>query len=457
MAGFGDVRSERGDRAIVASRSGAVAKTTLGETLRGVPDLDQHMSGQHAETSRRSRGVLGATLRGAPQQRSPRPAPSDEDSAVRPRPPEMDSPRPDDAVHVRRSAQRARVFSLAMLAVVFLGLGFAGHTAYHAMRDCYVAPSILSPSSDIVLASKLKVNDLTVERERASAELQGIEAGIAADEQSIGRLREIRAKQQRAADLTAAISSARASAGAAELRAIKRQRNVIASMLNQQRKLTQQAWADVEAGVISRTDYAKESQTLNQIELALLDNERAKFRGQPTPAEAAMATSGSAEASEGPPSPELLAHDVEAIRVELEIMRIESDRRAKVVQRAAEVDRVAKLNESLAQLKSRPVYQAIDKSVDVAFVPYTQIDGISAGAGVFACTWGLFFCKQVGTVADGVPGEVVSADPWGGTSTRGEYIVLELWDRESAKLKTLRVRRAAARRTSETPEAAPGG
>jgi hypothetical protein len=48
-------------------------------------------------------------------------------------------------------------------------------------------------------------------------------------------------------------------------------------------------------------------------------------------------------------------------------------------------------------------------------------------------------CKQVGVVAEVVPGEVVLPDPWGNMA-RGQYAVLNLSDGLAARAKMLRVR-----------------
>ena len=120
-------------------------------------------------------------------------------------------------------------------------------------------------------------------------------------------------------------------------------------------------------------------------------------------------------------------------------MRIDSEKRAKTAQRDALVERVAQIDEMVQQIEERPLFQAMDKDLELAFVPYTQLSGVAPGAGVYSCVWGLVWCHSVGVVSDLVPGEVVQADPWG-SSTRGEYAVLELADHDAARAKTLRIR-----------------
>lgn len=141
--------------------------------------------------------------------------------------------------------------------------------------------------------------------------------------------------------------------------------------------------------------------------------------------------------------PELIVRDDQIARVELEILRLESEDRTKRGEKKVLAEKLAKLDEAAAQLRERPLFRAIDRNVDVAFVPYTQIDGVHAGADVYRCKWGLFACASVGRVTEMVPGEVVLPDPWGNPA-RGQYAVLELRDGEAAREKTLRVRTGTA-------------
>jgi sulfur carrier protein ThiS len=102
-------------------------------------------------------------------------------------------------------------------------------------------------------------------------------------------------------------------------------------------------------------------------------------------------------------------------------------------------DELARLDELLKQLKNRPLSRAIVASTDVAFVPYTQLEGVSPGVELVTCTWALFRCRTVGRVKEVLPGEVIANDPWAKTA-RGQYAILELTDHEAAKEKTLRAR-----------------
>jgi hypothetical protein len=352
---------------------------------------------------------------------------------------------PSDAPTAKLGASGfwARAFSLVMLSGVGAAIAYAGYTAYRAARDAYVAPAILSPDNDVVVASKMKLAELADDEARANAELADIDAIVAADRRGIERLQGLQQKLENSLHWTSQITSAKASAGAAALRSLSAQRVVMEGMLVNQRRLAEKAKADVDSGIISRSDYAREQQAVDQLQLGLLENQRAAQDGQESLREAQLAQTAVQRPADAPLMPELMAREEQAIRVDLELVHLESEVSAKGAERTAVADRVAKLDELAADLKARPAFRAAEKSLDVAFVPYTQIEGVEGGADVYACFWSLFFCHQVGTVAELVPGEVVLPDPWG-TPSRGQYAVLNLWSADAARRRTLRVRVTSA-------------
>lgn len=346
-----------------------------------------------------------------------------------------------------RSGLHVRFFSLLTLCAIAVGFAYLAMTAYQAVVDSFVAPAILSPDSDAVMAAKLKWSELTVERARAQAELEGIQADLTAGEKTIRSLQDLHHHAEGAAHWTSEVTFQKSESNASELKALADQRKVLQSMLDAQTDLLSKAEADVDAGVISRTDYAKEEQTLRQLELALLENERSTVQSQSAMNETQLAQRALARAAGAPAMPELIARDEQLVRVELETVRLESEKRSKLAERRAVMERLTAIDELETQLRSRPFFQAATHNVEVAFVPYTQSSGVEPGASVYSCLWGIFACRPVGTVAQLVPGEVVLPDPWG-NQARGQYAVLDLRDHEAAKSKTLRVRRAASAATA---------
>jgi hypothetical protein len=342
-----------------------------------------------------------------------------------------------------------RLGAFVALCGVASALAYGAYTVYTCARDSFVVPTILSPSSEVVAQTTLKLGELHVERVRAVAEIEGIDADLSGAEQALTRLRELKRTSSDALHWTSRMTSQKASVSVAELEALESQKRVIGDMLAEQQDLTEKAQKDVEAGIISRSDFARQQQALSQVQLALLDNTRAMSRGQSALVESQLARQAIAEES-APQMPELVTRQEQMIRVDLEIVRIEAERRAKVAQRDALVERVAQVDEMVQQIEERPLFQAVEKDLELAFVPYTQLAGVNAGADVYTCVWGLFWCRSVGSVSAMVPGEIVQADPWG-SQVRGEYVVLDLIDHEAARAKTLRIRGWGRRAPAATP------
>jgi hypothetical protein len=141
--------------------------------------------------------------------------------------------------------------------------------------------------------------------------------------------------------------------------------------------------------------------------------------------------------------PEVTSHEEQLVRIEMEILRLEADKRTKSAQRNALADRIAKIDDLISQLKNKPFIRAAQGKVDMAFVPYSQLDGVEVGDEVYDCVWGLFMCDAAGAVTEILPGEVLLTDPWG-SPARGQYVVLQLTDPDAARSKILRVRSTSA-------------
>ncbi len=338
-----------------------------------------------------------------------------------------------------RPPVRTRLFAFAALTSFLSLLGYVGQQGYRAATDSFIAPIILSPDNDMVLANKLKLSELHVERAKTSAQIQALDADVAAAGQATARLKSLHALTRDALAWTSALNARQAYAGAAELKILDQQRRTLSELLSQQQTFTQQARLNMDAGLISKMDLAKEEQATGRWQVALIETERTQLQAQILVQQAALARK--ALDRTGPAMPEQLAQGEQMVRIELELMKLEAEQRSKSTEKKVLEEKLALIVELDGQLKARPIFRALDKSMDVAFVPYTQLEGLHQGAGVYDCVWGIFHCKPVGTVAELVPGEVILPDPWGNQS-RGQYAVLELQERDSAKSKTLRVRGA---------------
>jgi hypothetical protein len=353
----------------------------------------------------------------------------------------------------------ARVVSLAALGGVLVGVAWLAHTGYRVATDSFVTPITLSPDSDVVLQTKLSMSQLVAERLRISARLDEIRSDLRAADEASTQLEALRATAARALDFATAQSTRHADAGSADLRTLEQQKAKLAEMIGRQEIAVGRARANVRAGLSTQSDLDREVQTLDQLRVALLENERTQVASVTVQRDAASAKRSLTGKGAHAPTPEMLLQQDQLVKVQLELVKIEAERRARQSEQRHLDEEFAKVDELLAQLKRRPVYRAMEAATQVAFVPYTQIDGVEAGASVLDCTWALFACSAAGRIVELLPGEVIVPDPWG-SPTRGQYAIMELADARAAQSRFLRVRPDGAlpeRPIAPPATGAPGG
>ena len=344
---------------------------------------------------------------------------------------------------------KARIFASSMLLLIAAALSYGGYSAYRAFTDSFIAPLSLSPGSEIVLSSKLKLDELGHERAQVAADLQRLDTELKANAHAVGSLRDLQGKYQNAVHWLSTMHSHKSRVGAAELSAVNAQGQIAKAMLEEQRRQTQKAEVDLNAGLITRMDYAKEVQRLAELQRSVIETDRNRLQGQSNMFEL-QAANAKQNAPQGL-APEQLASQEQLVRVELEIQRLESEMHVKSSLRDAALTRFGEVDLLAEQLQARPFFRAVKSKLELAFVPYTQLDGVVPGAEIYACTWGIFMCKSVGRVNEILEGEVTQPDPWG-TPARGLYAVLSLTDHTVVRAKTLRVRMIPGVNSGQAPK-----
>lgn len=97
----------------------------------------------------------------------------------------------------------------------------------------------------------------------------------------------------------------------------------------------------------------------------------------------------------------------------------------------------ARYDKLIAELQGSAYVQAIDRRVTVAFVPYENLDNVEEGMSIYACRWGLIWCREVGKVGTALKGEVTDTHPQTGSSLRGLMVEIRLADEEAAEEQAL--------------------
>jgi hypothetical protein len=357
----------------------------------------------------------------------------------------LDVSTPGEPAHV---GIHPRIVSLLGLAAIIAGLGYAGRAAYYAATDSWVAPVTLSPDSDAVIETNVHLNEQLTKEAKLKSDIARIDADALGVGRAMTRLRVLQQNGQKAFKWAARSTGQQADSSAASLRSLEGQHALLVNMVARQDEAVERMRRNVDAGLASSIDLEREVQASSELRLGLAENERrsADLRVQGAQARRSAgalravseAQPGSADADSGV-LPEIASGLERDANVELALIRLESEHRALFNAKDLATDDLARLEETIKQLKSRPLYRAVVASTDIAFVPYSQLEGITPGVELVSCTWAVFRCHAVGRVKEVLPGEIVAQDAWA-KSARGQYAILELTDHDAAKEKTLRAR-----------------
>jgi len=316
---------------------------------------------------------------------------------------------------------RTRVLSAIALGGLLGGLAYAGYTAFHAINDSFVAPIILSPDNDLVITSRLSLSRLLAEHRAIEARIDENQAAVAAASASVKRLEEFQGSASRALDWSLEVTAKQELLGERDLQRIAEQEALVDGMTAHQKEVVSAVEKNVAAGLSHKADLER---VATEIQLHAASLSQKALRG----------------GQRGLATPEMVARQDQLVRVELDLLKLKTEVSTKTSLVRADREELAKIDELVTQMKSRPIFRAIEGNQNVAFVPYTQIEGVHGGAAVYNCTvWGVFACEHVGKVAALLPGEVAMQDPWG-TPMRGQYALLDLFRPEAAQAKVLRVR-----------------
>lgn len=349
---------------------------------------------------------------------------------------------PAVAAHPSGSHRAARVVSLASLGVALCVLGYIVSVAYHALRDAFVAPMILTPESELVIQSRMELERLLAQRRSLELKLEDSRLAIENAEYSESKLQSLRSLAQNALNWSDTITADKAASSTRDLQVLAAQKSVLERTLEQQQAEVDRVRRNVEGGVAHRTELTQAQEDLQRMQLARLQNERERLGAATALRESALAQQARKSLSRGGAlvTPEMIEQQSQLVKIELELLEVEHDKRGATSRLQSDRDELAKLDALIVQLRARPTFQAIEGKQNLAFVPYTQLDAVAPNAPVYACAiWGVFACRRVGRVISVLPGEVAMQDPWG-TPSRGQYAVLDLQDTRAAKAKTLRVR-----------------
>jgi len=350
-----------------------------------------------------------------------------------------------------RSPVLARVVSSLVLLVTLYGIVQTVTASYYAFTDAFVAPLILSPDSDMVLSSKVNLMRLQAERTALVGRIDQASAVIHAAEQGDRKLAELRDAIRQGLEWAESVTSSSVRFGSLDVSRLAEQSRLIQGRVAEQAAFVRDLERQLAAGLVHKADVMRERDSLNQLRVYALQNEREKSQSSSQLEHSQLAAralhdrSGSDGGKRALSTPEVLQHRDQLTRLDVDLLKLEAERYARTSELRNARYELSKLDALIEEMMARPVFRAIESRQVLAFVPYTQLSATRSGADVFEClVWGLVGCRKVGTVTQLLPAEVAAQDPWGSVS-RGQYALLKLVESDAAKAKVLRVRSGGTR------------
>ena len=315
-----------------------------------------------------------------------------------------------------------------LTAVVIALVSYLGSNVFYWLSRSWVVPTVISPTDERVLTLKSKMAEEATARDRLVADLADADRLIAMHARYLEHARD--ALREELADKKSELQQLSALGhDLAETRSELHTNSRAYSDLSR-RRLTAEYDAhliDREAAVTGALQLSQLAQgNLNVAERAVALGKRRAELMRETDALSALVSKQPAR-----------RHSLAVLRIlqELERSQLElakAGENRQVLQNS--LDRYEELVRSIAD---SPYLLAVAQRSAIAFAPYENLAGVEPGTPLYACTYGLLVCRNVGRVAAVLAGEVSLKHPVHNTMLRGQSLKLELTDARAAEQKTL--------------------
>ncbi len=310
-----------------------------------------------------------------------------------------------------------RLLGFAILTVIVVALvGYIATTLFYMTSSSWVVPTIVSPTDEHVVQLRGEIAKQQNEHDRITRELADAERAIAVEQNYQTRFAAAIASDL--ASRRSALHRTRKLAGAAahtraEIRASSEEfaRDSAARMSEQ-----------FGAGMIDRHDMLDGKHQLAQISSANLSlaERQATFET----AAADLAQQANALDAFLADRDEPLSYEVLEIKRRFEASKLALANATAL--RDTLRTSLARQTTMLATLRASAYLRAVDDGATVALVPYANLPNATPGTRVYACRLEMIVCRDVGTVAHVLPGEVSLRHPHRDSIVRGQMIELAI-------------------------------
>jgi hypothetical protein len=133
---------------------------------------------------------------------------------------------------------------------------------------------------------------------------------------------------------------------------------------------------------------------------------------------------GTSEDQPKTPDQWLVHHEVEQAKLDKDN---QVGRRAPLTKRLDSLHLRIKDQEAVVhRLEQSPYLKAVNGTVVLAFVPYSNLRNVKVGTKLYGCTWGLLVCTNVGSIKATIDGEVQDIHPHDESIQRGMMVEIDL-------------------------------
>ena len=322
-----------------------------------------------------------------------------------------------------------KLVGFAVLTLVVLALvAYLGASIFYTFSRSWVAPTVIAPTDEHVLELKSRLAEQQSARDQILAGLADADRVIAMHEEYLENARKALAEEL--ADRRSELASLHAldhtfASTRAEVKSDSRAWSDLSK---------QQLSAEYGAHLIDREAALSGALQLSQLaqgNMNLAEHEMALAKRR---AELIRDTDALAAAVSHQPARH---HSLEVLRILQELKRAQLELAKAADNRKVLQNSLGRYDEIVRSIAESPYLLAVAQKSTIAFTPYANLTKVKAGAPLYACSLGLFWCRRVGEVVKVLPGEVSLKHPMRNELLRGQSVQLRLGDAEAAEDKTL--------------------
>ncbi len=326
-----------------------------------------------------------------------------------------------------------KVIGFAILTIIVFALvSYLGTTLFYVVSKSWSVPTVISPTDDRVVQLQTRLTEQQAQRDKLAADMRDADRVIASQEEFQAAFRNALAADLK--DRQTELS---------RLRSLSRHYSATRSQIERSNKdfsgySRDRMEQEFSAHLIDRDALLSGSYQLAQIAHANLSLAEK---------EAELGTRTSEVSREAQSLESALRRGDQ--QLSYEVLKMTEDYRRSVLEtekarddRAVLAQTIARYDQMIALLQASPYVRAAAKKATLAFAPYENLDGITAGTPVYGCSFAMLACHRVGSVVSVVPGEVIGRHPQQNEELRGRMLEIQLTDARWGEARVLFTRGA---------------